>query len=269
MKARVSIYTPETPPDTAGLLGVYSRLIVMVKVLASVGDFSGVLDTALKLRRAAKALTTARARAAAIDRKWKMLLCPAWRERVISDLGGRHKLRLWDAAMKRAIVREHDHSRLWKPTPPEPLAQIDTPEKDAARMAETDRRDHIRKCARACANPQILKDPFRVDQDGLFRLPPVPRNMSGAGRSHASPQDYTYEPRRLTKLSGYAAPAMIWPAEIYAVERMEAQRAGRAPAFALGKTPGAKRRPARRFAGSRKKLRGRSRPVRRRIYAPP
>jgi len=107
--------------------------------------------------------------------KAKMLACPGWRARVIADLGGVRKLALWNAAMDRAIKRARDRRTLWRPPQRACGAQIITRETAAADAREAARRAHIRACAKACVNPAILIDPFRVDQDGLFRLPPVPR----------------------------------------------------------------------------------------------
>ena len=221
MKARLTFYVPDALPDIPALTARYERLILMVKILLITGDYSGVLKTSLDMQRAAKALIKGKVRAAATERKLQMLLCPKWRARVIEDLGGMRKLALWTAAMKRAVVREREDKDRWKPEPKRESGYI-PPHIIAARAAQDFQmakdRAHAKLCAKACANPDIFKDPFRVDFDGYFRLPPVPRAPRAVGQS-ARGREYIYDARPVTKLTGIYVPAAVWPAEFYAAER--------------------------------------------------
>ena len=246
MKARASYLPPDSVmPDVGVLAARYLRLISLLRVLILAGNYTQVLKTSLDIGRAARALIRGKARLAAEQTKAKMLACPGWRARVIADLGGVRKLALWQAAMGRALKREHDRACFWQPPAPLPGAQIITPATIAAAEFEAARRAHIRNCAKACANPRILKDPFRVDQDGLFRLPPVPRAPAVKDQT-AAPREYTFDPRKITNLTGAFAPAMVWPAEFYIAELGGSAEEDTVKALAFGPTCGAKRRPARR-----------------------
>ena len=261
MKARLSLYEPDTLPDITALTARYERLIFMVKVLILSGDYGGVLKTSYDIARAAKALIKGKARAAAIERKLHMLATPKWRARVISDLGGMRKLALWNAAMLRAIERAL--------TPRAPIAKP-APHALAAQVQEDARRAHARKCLKATAHPGIIRDRFRVDFEGQFRLPPLPRAPRAAGKSSAA-SEYTYDPRKLTYQSGVFAPAAVWPTEFYVAER-ENFAVTDAPTFTAGKMPASERRPARRnFADLLRDEPGdcAASPAKRRVLAPP
>ena len=242
MKARLSFYAPDGLPDIPALTARYERLILMVKVLILARDYAGVLKTSFEIGRAVRALIKGKTRAAAQERKFQMLLSPVWRARVISDLGGMRKLALWNAAMKRAVLRSFDNKHRWRPEAMSPSSGFIPPQIIAAQKLESARRERIRDCARACANPNIFKDPFRVDFDGNFRLPAVPR-APASGVKSSSTREYEYDARPINKLTGIHAPAMVWPAEFYAAERGNWTRTQEAAAVAYGKTPGAKRRP--------------------------
>ena len=226
MKARPTFYVPDALPDIPALTARYERLILMVKILLITGDYSGVLKTSLDLRRAAKALIKGKVRAAATERKLQMLLCPKWRARVIEDLGGMRKLALWTAAMKRAVVCAREYKHRWEPESKRESGYI-PPHIIAARAAQdlqmAKDRAHAKLCAKACVNPGIFKDPFRVDFDGYFRLPPVPRAPGMAGQTMPA-REYVYDARPVTKMTGIYAPAPVWPAEFYAAERGDFSR---------------------------------------------
>lgn len=266
MKARLSLFAPDTasdkPPDIDALTAHYLDLITAMKMLVLLGDFSGVLKTSLEIGRAVKALLKGKAALAASRLKTDMLKNPHWRARVIRDLGGVKKLGQWQLAMQRAIAGQGQSAGRGPNCRALPQAQIMV-------------RDHAKRCARACASPLITKDPFRVDQEGQFRLPPVPRmtarNKGGAGQV-TKRRDYVYDPRPMPKLSGYSAPVMVWPLEFFASELSDhSPKAPRPPLFTYGPTPGRKRRPhhhklRRRLPCLNPGFRG---PARRRVFAPP
>ena len=276
MRARAAYFPSDTDqeplPDLAALAAHYTRLITVLNVFVLTGNFSGALKKSVEIGRAARALIKGKVRVASEQAKAKMLRCPGWRARVIADLGGTRKLALWNAAMGRAIARERSLRTSWeKPQAAQP-APVITPATIAAAKREAARRAHIRDCAKACANPRIFKDPFRVDQDGLFRLPPVPR-VPMTGSRPATPCDYAYDARKLTKLTGAFAPAMVWPIEFYIAERGKPAKKKPVKVFAYGPTPGGKRRPARRHISDRKQwknVRRQAVPLRRSPrFAPP
>ena len=238
MKLRRPSYAPETLPNISALTQRYERLIFALNVLILTGDYSGVLRTSLDIGRAARALIKGKVAAANMERRFRMLLCPIWRARVISDLGGRRKLALWSAAMARAQLRGHkDNARRAGPSA---AAGFVPPHIIAAQEKEARRRADIRACAKAGAHPGVFKDPFRVDGEGQFRLAPIPRiraarlsapRAPGVSAALNTARDYSYDPRPINKLTGIYAPASVTPDEFYAAERAEQTSA--APALSI------------------------------------
>ena len=72
--------------------------------------------------------------------------------------------------------------------------------------------------------PGVFKDPFRVDQEGQFRLAPFPRARRGKRARNTLSETYHYDPTPRLKLSGARSPAVIWPLEFYAGVRACAAR---------------------------------------------
>jgi len=72
---------------------------------------------------------------------------------------------------------------------------------------------------RACASPNIVRDRVKMDFDGLFRLPPLPRQEKLPANTkiytEASIIDYDWNSMPLNKETGFD-PAMVWPHEFYA-----------------------------------------------------
>ena len=72
---------------------------------------------------------------------------------------------------------------------------------------------------RACASPNIVRDRVKMDFDGLFRLPPLPRQEKLPANTkiytEASIIDYDWNSMPLNKETGFG-PAMVWPHEFYA-----------------------------------------------------
>jgi hypothetical protein len=123
-----------------------------------------------------------------------MLRHPEWRLKVIKDLGGVDKLiRLWKRLSE---PRETFKRRKVKLT-----------------YEEKRYREHIQRIAKAHAHPNIYRDPFRVDQDGEFRLPPMPRRASDKPKRKPSP--YNYDARPVVDFKGLKQPIMVWPDEFF------------------------------------------------------
>lgn len=92
-----------------------------------------------------------------------MLFHSAWRELVLSQLGGKPALEKWF---------KH-HARLLKYGVMEKgMAKNKRPELSAEEQA---RRERMKINAKASANPQIIRDPCKMDHEGEFRLAPLPR----------------------------------------------------------------------------------------------
>lgn len=128
--------------------------------------------------------------------KLKMLRLPAWRYRVIKDLGGIEKLlRLKRRLFERSVAPQAILKRQTK----------------TLSYEEIKRREHIQSCAKACAHPRILRDPFRVDQEGQFRLPPMPRQA--LTKKSKRIYEYDYDARPVTDFKGINAPITVWPEE--------------------------------------------------------
>lgn len=273
MKARASLFpVPDPTPDVEALGAHYRHLVMLVMTWTLAGNFGEVLKASLDAGRAARALIKAKIRARQDRTRADMLACAGWRAKVISDLGGLRKLALWQAAMKRAVSRERGRAQRWTvPVAPPPKTYV-TPQMRAAGAAEALRRARIRDCARACAHPGVFKDPFRVDQDGLFRLPPLPREARTAragGRRSLIPVDYAFDARKTTGLSGALAPAMVWPIEFYRAQARDIATPEPPPVFALGRTPGQSRRPARQYGGRARRRALARIPNVKRVFAPP
>jgi len=139
--------------------------------------------------------------------RWKlnMLRNKAWRERVFAELGGARLLERWDNQPPPSQKPQRIKRRLfdWK----------------------IKQREHIRRCAKACAHPRILRDPCKLDQEGMFCLPPIRRAIS---RRLRHPQvvehDYHYDPRPVYKLPYLSHPITVWPDEFRAFEEWEEEK---------------------------------------------
>ena len=237
-----------TPPrlgfiDTSPLRLQVSVLLTSLMAFATAGKFSAVVKASLAMRRAYKSIMRADIHNRNLERKLHMLACRAWRARVLSDLGGLCKLALWDAAMKRAAIRTSLHgsphlSRL--PAAPGKPAPAWRQAKEALR------RVHIRDCAKACANPRIVRDPFRVDFEGEFRLAPLPR-LSVRGRRGvilSDGPDYDYDAMRRVQFRGVRSVAVVWPCEFYAAMRLKRRPARPKPIVERARKPARTDRPA-------------------------
>jgi len=105
--------------------------------------------------------------------KLKMLLCKPWRTRVLKQLGGMRRLRSWEAAAARNAKPRKETGHNFDAEP----IWLDTLE----RRAESERlKEHVKKCARACVSPNVVRDRIRMDFEGEFRLAPIPQ-----GKRHA------------------------------------------------------------------------------------
>jgi len=152
-------------------------------------------------------------------RKLDMLCDKPWRERVLKELGGMRKLRLWEAAKARIEERAQKPR---KAAPAQDPSWLYTPD----RIAESERlKARVRACAKACAPERVVRDRVKVDFEGEFRLAPLPRGDYAARQvrvyTAASITDYDWNPIPFDTQTGFG-PATVWPVEFYAAMAAEA-----------------------------------------------
>jgi len=201
--------------DTAPLAARYELLCASIMLFIEAGQMARVLRLTHKVRRLVRAFTQLDRHNILLQRKLNMLSNAAWRERVLQELGGLRKLKLWEAAKKRIEVRRETLPKA-APISEQTPAWLLTPE----RMAESERlKARSRLCGRATAHPLILRDRVKMDFDGLFRLAPLPRGERAKRRVKVYTQntivDYDWNNIPFAKDTGFG-PASVWPAEFYA-----------------------------------------------------
>lgn len=206
--------------DTEPFALRYAVLTQAVLAYLAAGQLGRMLKTTQTILRLVRVFARVDAHNILLRRKLAMLANRAWRERVLSDLGGMRKLELWEAAQQRSAAqirpRLTDNEDITQPW-------LYTPE----RIAESERlKAHARKCMRASLHPNIVRDRVKVDFDGLFRLAPIPKGASRMRRVKVYTQnsitDYHWNPIPYAKDKGFG-PAPVWPAEFYAAMSIEAR----------------------------------------------
>jgi len=191
-------------------------LIAMIEA----GQMGRMLRLSHKLGRLVRVYTKLDTHNQHVALKLDMLINTSWRERVLKELGGIRKLKLWEAAKARIEER-----RLAPPKDSE-LKQpswLYTPE----RMAESERlKARVRECGRATAHPLIFRDRCKMDFEGEFRLAPLPRGQRAARQVKVYTEtrivDYDWNNIPYAKETGFGA-AIVWPAEFYAAMAAEAE----------------------------------------------
>ena len=212
------------PIGTAPLAARFQLLMVYVSTLLTVKRYGDVLSVSKRVARLIKAYVKVSTHNAHLRRKADMLLNPDWRARVLKDLGGSEALIRWDKSVTRARLRREGYLAPIKRRKAEGPIGFNTPE----HIAESERlKAHKRACAKACASAREFRDPFKMDQDGLFRLAPLPRLGTGQSADTRAPriytqqtiEDYHYNAVPLYKPKGFG-PAPVWPIEFYAAMGM-------------------------------------------------
>jgi len=150
-----------------------------------------------------------------------MLLRPNWREKVIADLGGWKRLRLW--TFRQEALEVVHTSKIYRPP--------DHPVPDAE---ELKRRARMRELMKANIHPRILRDPFRMDFDGWFRLPPQTR-LKNPINEHPQYFDYEYDfdPRPMADFRGIKTPITVWPEEFRAAADVRPMGIGETTAIVI------------------------------------
>ena len=206
--------------DTAPLAARYDVLAEAVLAFVMAGRLGHAIRTSRKIARLTRTLTRLETQNAQLKRKLDMLSHKPWRDCVLRELGGMRKLKLWEAAYRRILMRASAPS---KATPPQEPSWLYTPE----RIAESERlKARARYCMRATHNPLIVRDRFCVDFEGEFRLAPLPRGERATRQVKVYTEntivDYDWNPAPIAKEKGFG-PASIWPVEFYAAMAIEAQ----------------------------------------------
>ena len=184
------------------------------------GQYLQSLRAAKKIMRLVRVADRLEAHNDQLKRKLDMLSHKPWREKVLKDLGGLRKLKLWDAAKARIEARA---------SAPKPEAKrkgpswLYTPE----RIAESERlKARKRANVRAGHNPLIVRDRCKVDVEGDFRLAPLPRGERTARQIRVYTKNtiinYEFNPMPFQKEKGFG-PASVWPVEFYAAMKIEAE----------------------------------------------
>lgn len=211
--------------DTAPIAASIARLCVSVITMLDGGLHRAALEAVSKTRRVVREFCKAELANHQRRLKLEMLSHKHWRRLVLKELGGARALARWFAAMKRCALRREALEKAPK-AEPKPSAWRKTPE----RMAEELRlKAHAQKCAKATVHPRITRDLCRMDSEGQFRLPPLPRlceprDADAAWTTPFEICEYNYNAVPVTRLSGYNAPIMIWPAEFEAAEAWDYER---------------------------------------------
>ena len=170
--------------DTAPLVSRFDVLAEAVLAFTIAGQCFASMRAARKVIRLVRVVTKLEAHNAHLRLKLDMLSNKPWRERVLKDLGGLRKLKLWEAAKARIEARAAAPVKRPKPQGPSWLYT-------AERIAESERlKARKRACARASHNPLIMRDKCKLDFEGQFRLAPLPRAKRGPRQMQVYTQKY-------------------------------------------------------------------------------
>ena len=197
----------------------YLALIALIKTYIDIGRHREMERASYRMARTIKAYIKVLTHNDLLTRKLDMLASPIWRARVLKDLGGLRKLKLWDKAFQRAS--DNLRERCVPPVQAEHTWHR-TPE----RIAISEQlKAHARRCAKACISAGTYRDPYKLDCDGMFRLAPLPRaKRQGVRRltiySEQTIGDYNYNAMPLYKPDGLGI-ATVWPMEFYAAMALE------------------------------------------------
>ena len=201
----------------------YLALIALIKTYIDIGRHREMERASYRMTRTVKAYIKVLTHNDLLTRKLDMLASPIWRARVLKDLGGLRKLKLWDKAFQRAKGDLPQRKRRVTPKDPEPVWWRTT-----ERMALPEQlKAHARRCAKACVSEGTYRDPYKLDCDGMFRLAPLPRAKRQGARkltiySELTIGEYEYNAVPVYKPEGLGI-ATVWPMEFYAAMALEAE----------------------------------------------
>ena len=201
--------------DITPLVTRFDILMASVLAFIAAGQMLGAAKLTQKIRRIVRLAGKLEMQNVLLKRKLEMLMDKDWRERVLKQLGGKRRLKSWEAAAAR------NTKPCYKPAPEPGPIWLYTDK----RRAESERlKAHVRKCARACVSPGILRDRIRMDFEGQFRLAPLPRRVGAVRQeriyTQASICDYFYNAMPYYEMKTFG-PATVWPAEFRAAAEAE------------------------------------------------
>ena len=205
--------------DIAPIAARYMAVIVGFQALLLAGNYRRLPSAAQKIRGVVRTLIKAQCHNHHVEMKWTMLQNPDWRARILLELGGSRKLKLWIKALMR---KAGQLPKRRVPPQPEQPEWLQTPERIAVSEAL---KAHARYCAKACLPTGTARDPYRMDREGQFRLAPLPRISSSQPRqaviyTQMSIGDYNYNAVPIMKPSGFG-PASVSPFEFIAAAKMD------------------------------------------------
>ena len=220
MKTHYFTYHKHRFIDTAPLVSRYDVLAQAVLAFTIAGQYVQSMQAGQKIIRLIRSLTKFEAHNAHLRLKLDMLSNKPWRERVLKELGGMRKLKLWEAAKARIEARAAAPVKQVKRKGPAWLYTAEC-------IAESERlKARKRAVFRANHNPHIVRDRCKVDVEGDFRLAPLPRGERAPRQVKIYTAntiiDYDWNPMPFQKEKGFG-PAMVWPIEFYAAMAIEAE----------------------------------------------
>jgi len=204
--------------DIAPIAARYMALILSFNALRIARSYERLPAMARKIHDIVRVLIKARTHNYHVELKLSMLANPAWRTRVLRELGGLRKLELWIQALLRA---DGQLAKRWIRPAPAELVWVRTDERIAKSEAL---KAHARLCAKACAPEGIFRDPYRMDRAGQFRLTPLPRSVIGKPHrpviySKLTIGDYNFNAVPVYKPHGFG-PASVSPLEFIAAKEL-------------------------------------------------
>ena len=230
--------------DLAPLEAALRGLCALLRVVVAQGCQSGrMARVSGHIHQAVKTLIAAGVHNSRAERKLAMLAAPAWRARVLRDLGGEAALARWERIMdKRRAALEAlfwgggDYAPSPRPSDAQLMARAANLQKAKlalfrARFQKTCR-EPFKYRSFDMANPQVFVDRVKVDQEGEFRLAPlkrvqkhVPKRQSAHGTDTKKlHRKETKEPHRkeLGPKINYTPlnPIALYPAEFRAAQRL-------------------------------------------------
>jgi len=217
--------TSLTTIDASPLAARYHVLMTLIHSFITAKRYRDVERLSHRVVRLVEAYVKVGTYNALVSRKLDMLADPNWRGRVLKDLGGLRKLKLWDSAFSRAMMRAQG---LLPTRKRKPVARDDEPAwlRTPERLAESERlKARKRAILKGNMNSKTNRDRYKVDMDGLFRLAPLPRQASITPRkvtiyTKATISDYDFDPMPYYQPKGFPA-APVWPVEFYAAMALD------------------------------------------------
>ena len=227
--------------DMAPLEAAMRGLCVLLGLVIAQGGQPRLMDkVSRQILAAVKALISAGYHNLRADRKLSMLASPAWRARVLRDLGGIAVLERWErimekrrAAMDAMLGGGPSYEPRTYPSEAQRLARAANLKK--AKLAlfrkrfqqacrDTFKRRSFEAPSYDGFGPNTLVDRVKVDQEGQFRLAPLKR-VAPKAQQDKTAQDHNQPPKDRGSKVYYSDldPIALYPAEFYAAQKIDAE----------------------------------------------